>query len=116
MDDSPRPQKKVKAGGGSKLDSTPSLLSRMGSSISPVSRRSRPDMETPLNAAQRYPAAEGNQPPLGGYSIKGAAKIASNDARPITQRQTTKSVSLLERLNGGGTPSEDGRRKKRERG
>lgn len=110
IDGSPRPPKKMKAGGDGKPDSPPSLLSRMGSSAAVA--RSRPNKATP-HIAQRFSAAE-DDAPLGGYSIKGAAKTASNDVRPVTQRQST--TSLLERLKSGGAPSEDGRRKKRERG
>lgn len=117
-DESPRPPKKRKDVMEGDTDA-PSLLSRLGTSLT---NGSRPNItRRPNSGIYSLPAAEARpQTPTVGFSIKGAAaKVAaeSDSRQPI---QPAPPSSLLDRLQGGGPPTHTndgtgpgGRRKKK---
>jgi len=104
VDDSLRPSKKQKKGGVGGADIGLSLLSRMESPASNGPSH-RPDIA--LSAKRTSGAVHGSlaavidQPPLGGYSIKGAAKNSPNVETSL-QTLAAPPTSLLNRLHHDG--------------
>ncbi|KAI0948946.1 hypothetical protein AcW1_008681 [Taiwanofungus camphoratus] len=103
-DDQPRAAKRAKKGGGSEESrDIPSLLSRMTSSTPPNASPAPEHTQKPLAAKRRPTYARSDQDfhdpdkdPVGGYSIKGAAK-ATNRSSPPGDSLPLRS-SLLDRM------------------
>lgn len=108
VEDSPRLVKKPKKAEGGNADIAPSLLSRMGSSIPngsgphinssvPLKFPGEPQRTTNINT--NWTSQGHDNPPAGGYSIRGAAKAASQMGGSNSSPNPTTS-SLLERIKG----------------
>jgi len=114
-DGSPRPSKKVKQGDGGGTDSGPSLLSRMGSSVSngprdhTTSRQGRGASQGTNQVDLNL--SEDEKSPAGGFSILGAAK-----AQRSTESSQLPVSSLLDRIRDLTPDDDDWARKKRRRG
>jgi hypothetical protein len=115
--DSPRSPKRRKEGADE--DSGPSLLSRLGTSLSTAHAGSAPRANSTANPTPRSNSAAQN-PPEFGYSIKGAAKIAARTQPDFQPSMETPSFSLLDRLEDGSSNQPDDRAsgswKKKKRG
>lgn len=126
-DDHVRAAKRAKKGGGEGVESKdfPSLLSRLASTPSngrpaiperaPGSTPEKRRVESaPISINRpRPPPRESDKNPVGGYSIKGAAKAASNSS-PYNDSQPLKS-SLLDRMSGEDVGRDMGGQKRRKR-
>ncbi|KAG5716374.1 Apoptosis inhibitor 5 [Termitomyces sp. T112] len=116
-----RPSKRQKGytDEGSEADSGPSLLSRMGTTLSntPNPRTNLASTTTPRTTAQRPHSDDVLEPlqapPNGELSIRGAARMNGRDAGSSTFRRpqptSTPSFSLLERLESSNKSNGDGR-------
>ncbi|RDB16769.1 Apoptosis inhibitor 5 [Hypsizygus marmoreus] len=106
-----RPPKRQKGSINEDTEPGPSLLSRLGSSLSstPTHRATLPPRTS--NYTQQFQAPDSPLPPKGEYTIKGAAKM---DARTPRVSAPGRSVqpphpSLLDRLGGGSSRMDDDR-------
>ncbi|CCM03887.1 uncharacterized protein FIBRA_06038 [Fibroporia radiculosa] len=124
-EDQPRAAKRAKKGGGSETNDIPSLLSRMASTSSNGHSAIARERERTISAPGRgriQSAAHGidrsrpinsqdvDKDPVGGYSIKGAAKAAEHDSPPRSQLPST---SLLDRIQKKVAGREAGEQRKK---
>lgn len=105
---SSRPPKRQRGGEDEDERGAPSLLSRLGSSVSSNPARRTTPPARPPHIAQQAPAGS-HLPPNGEYSIKGAAnKLDSrHPGMPAPRRSHPQTFSLLDRLEGGSSHMED---------
>ncbi|KAG6842070.1 hypothetical protein C0991_002724 [Blastosporella zonata] len=117
---SSRPPKRQKgtADDSGESDAGPSLLSRLGTSLStdPTSRTNLAPATIPQTTAQQRPYAAGaseHMAPPGELSIKGAANVGGRNAGPSSSRRPqpvqTPSFSLLDRLERSSASVQGGR-------
>ncbi|OBZ71046.1 Apoptosis inhibitor 5-B [Grifola frondosa] len=131
-EDQPRAPKRAKKGGGGPADESkpvPSLLSRLQGPPSPASGSRSTRLSTERDSGPIRHRTESSsvlptkrtltespdpdRDPVGGYSIRGAAR-AAHRASPSGEHQL-KASSLLDRMQGGDDGDANGRNKRRKR-